>query len=224
MTSIVICTPTITKPYAAYLEALENSVPALDAAGIKHKLVFEVGSVYISWTRANMLMKGMETDADAFIFIDHDLSWEPEDLVRLIQQPGDVVAGTYRYKNDEVEYMGTWATESDNRPSVREDGTLIGYAIPAGFLKVTRAAVEKFKAAYPELIFGPKNEFVDLFNHGAHAGKWWGEDFAFARRWRDCGGDIALIPDLNITHHLGETAFPGNLHNFLRHQPGGDLA
>jgi hypothetical protein len=222
LTSVIFCTPTIKLPYPEYIEAMERSVPALDAAGIEHQLVLEVGSVYISWARANMLMKAMKTDADAFVFIDHDMSWKPDDLLNLIQQSGDVVAGTYRYKQDDVEYMGKWATDADNRPTVREDGTLIGYSIPAGFLKVTRTAVEKFTAAYPELTFGPEREYIDLFNHGAHDGLWWGEDFAFARRWRDLGEEVVLIPDLNLTHHLSDgRAFPGNLHEFLMAQPGG---
>ncbi len=224
MTSVILCTPTIILPYPAYIEAMERSVPALDAVGIKHQIVLESGSVYISWARANMLMKAMQTEADAFVFIDHDMSWQPEDLVKLIQHPGDVVAGTYRYKQDEVEYMGTWSTEEDHRPTIREDGTLKGHGVPAGFLKVTRVAVDKFKAAYPELIFGKDGEYLDLFNHGACDGLWWGEDFAFCRRWRDLGGDIALIPDLNLTHHLKDRAFPGNLHEFLLSRPGGSKA
>ena len=224
MTSVVFCTPTISLPYPAYIEAMERSVPALDAAGIQHQLVLEVGSVYISWARANMLQKALKTDADAFVFLDHDMSWQPEDLVRLIQHPGDVVAATYRYKKDDVEYMGTWAFGDDSRPTVRPDGTLIGYGIPAGFLKVTRTAVEKFKTAYPELKFGPDRDYIDLFNHGAHEGLWYGEDFAFARRWRDCGGEIVLIPDLNVDHHTKDQVFPGNLHEFLCRQPGGSKA
>lgn len=224
MTSVVICTPTISKPFDAYLNALEASVPALDEAGIRHQSVFRNGDVYISHARAFLLHKAMETDADAFVFIDHDLSWEPQDLVTLIQHPGQVAAGDYRFKQDAEEYMAKLFTGDDGRPVVRLDGTLRAHAVPAGFLKVTRAGVERFKAAYPELIFGPKDEFVDLFNHGAHMRMWWGEDFAFSRRWRDLGGEINLIPDLNITHHTADKAFPGNLHEFLLRQPGGRKA
>jgi glycosyltransferase involved in cell wall biosynthesis len=163
----------------------------------------------------------MKTDADAVVFIDHDLSWEPEDLVRLIQHPGDVVSGDYRFKYDNEEYMGRLVSGDDGRPVVRDDGTLKAHAVPAGFLKVTRAAVERFRKAYPELVYGPDGDYVDLFNHGAHAGLWWGEDYAFSRRWRDMGEEIYLIPDLNITHHLKDQAFPGNLHEFMLRQPGG---
>jgi hypothetical protein len=65
---------------------------------------------------------------------------------------------------------------------------------------------------------------VDLFNHGAHEGVWWGEDYAFSRNWLALGGELWIVPDLNLTHHGPDTVYPGNFHNFLRRQPGGDLA
>jgi hypothetical protein len=91
-------------------------------------------------------------------------------------------------------------------------------------MKITADAVNKFMTAYPELCYGPKyNLSVDLFNHGAHKGTWYGEDYAFSRNWIDCGGEIWTIPDLNIDHHSADEVFKGNLHTFLRKQPGGDL-
>ena len=63
---------------------------------------------------------------------------------------------------------------------------------------------------------------MDLFNHGAHKRVWWGEDFAFSRRWtEECGGDIWLVPDMNIDHHTADKAYRGNFHRFLLKQPGG---
>jgi hypothetical protein len=217
---IVFCTPTVTRPHSAYLDALEWSLPALEAAGIEHDAVFRVGDVYISHSRAHMLAKAMKTDAEAFVFLDYDISWRPSDLVRLIKHPGDVVAGDYRFKHWPEEYMAKVFTTDDGHPVVREDGTFKAHAVPAGFLKVTRVGVEKFRKAYPELQFGG-DEFIDLFNHGAHAGMWWGEDYAFSRRWRDMGEEIYLIPDLNITHHMKDRCFAGNLHEFMLRQPGG---
>jgi hypothetical protein len=62
---------------------------------------------------------------------------------------------------------------------------------------------------------------IDLFNHGAHEFVWYGEDYAFSRRFNDMGGQIWLIPDLEIAHHSAEEAFPGNFHEWLMRQPGG---
>lgn len=222
---VVFCTPTITKPYPQYLEAFEASLPLLDDAGYDHSVVFEIGNPYISGARATMLRKALDAKADIVVFIDHDLSWEPSALLDLIETDGDVVAGTYRFKKDEEEYMGGWHTYADARPAVRDDGCFRATRVPAGFLKITKEAVDRFMKAYPDLCYGPAfNASVDLFNHGAIDGVWYGEDYAFSKRWIDCGGEIALIPDLNINHHSGTTEFAGNLHEFMMRQPGGSKA
>lgn len=221
---VAIATPTITKPLPAYLDAMEASVPVLEAAGYEVKLVLEVGNPYISAARATMLRKAMNWPADIVAFIDHDLSWPPEDLLALVQAQGDVVAGTYRFKKAEEEYMGSWACDPNGRPLVRPDGNLVGCRIPAGFLKITKEGVDRFMQAYPDLCYGPRyNLSIDLFNHGARDGVWVGEDYAFSRRWLDLGGEIPIIPELQLDHHSATECFPGNVHQFLMRQPGGAL-
>jgi glycosyltransferase involved in cell wall biosynthesis len=219
---VVFCIPTLTEPYRQCLDALEASVAPLDAAGIEHQTVFEVGCPYISHARSTMLRKALDAKADAVVFIDHDLSWRPQDLVTLIQTNGDVVAGLYRFKKAEEEYMGVVRCSADGRPLVRpEDGAILADKVPAGFLKVTKEAVDRFMKAYPELTYGLAwSPSTDLFNHGAHQGVWYGEDYAFSRRWRDCGGEIFVVPDLDLTHH-GREPYPGNFHRFMLAQPGG---
>lgn len=218
--TVVLATPTLTRPRPEHLAAVGASVPALDTAGIGHQMVFEVGCPYISHARATMLRKALDAGAEAVVFIDHDLSWRPEDLVALIRTEGEVVAGTYRYKKDDEEYMGAIHCHPDGRPQVLPDGCIRADRVPAGFLKVTRAAVRRFMRAYPELVYGdPERPSVDLFNHGAHDGVWYGEDMAFSRRWRAIG-EIKLLPDLDLTHH-GDKAYPGNYHQFLLRCPGG---
>lgn len=224
---VAFCTPTISKPLPAYLDAMEASIPALEAAGIDHRMVFEIGSPYISAARATMLRKALDDGAETVVFLDHDLSWRPEDLVALVTTPGDVVAGLYRFKKDDEEYMGTLALDSAGRPRGRiAEGTttLVLHAerVPAGFLKITRQGVARFMRAYPELQYGDATSpHIDLFNHGAHEGVWWGEDYAFSRRWLGCGGELLIIPDLELNHHSADRAYAGNFHNFLMRCPGG---
>lgn len=222
MKKVVFCIPTITRPYSVTLDSLKASIPFLDAADYDHFMVTNVGNPYISAARAYMLRKAMDHKADIVVFIDHDLSWKPEDLLKLIETEGDVVAGTYRFKTDEEAYMGVIDDNADGTPKVRGDGCIKATRVPAGFLKITAGAVNQFMQAYPHLCYGPRfNLSVDLFNHGAHNGAWWGEDYAFSRNWIDCGGEIWLIPDLDLNHHTTEKAYNGNFHKFLLSQPGG---
>lgn len=221
---VIFCIPTTKKPYQATLDSLAASIPLIKEAGWEEGMVSEIGCPYISHARSTMLRKALDAKADVIVFIDHDVSWKPQDLLTLIETKGDVVCGTYRFKKDEEEYMGAVLSNADGTPLVRADGNLLAHSAPAGFLKVTKEAVNKFMTAYPDLIYGEKySPYVDLFNHGAHKGVWYGEDYAFCRNWRECGGEIVLIPDLDISHHTTEKEYVGNFHNFLRRQPGGDL-
>jgi glycosyltransferase involved in cell wall biosynthesis len=219
---VVFCIPTITRPHQATLDALAREAPLLDTAGWDHSMVSMIGCPYISAARANMLRQAMDAFADVVVFIDHDISWAPGNLVRLLETKGDVVAGTYRFKRDPESYMGEVLPGKDRRPQVRDDGAIKMFCIPAGFLKITRQGVNRFMEAYPELCFGHRfAPCVDLFNHGAHGWVWYGEDYAFSRRWIEKCGDIWCMPHLDITHHAGNIAYPGNYHSYLKREPGG---
>lgn len=231
-----------TGPHKKTRESLENAVPAIEAAGFtNHGFTYTAGNPYISGARAEITRKALDAKADIIVFIDHDVSFDPEDMVKLLKAEGDVVGGTYRCKVEEIQYMGAIYTHMvgvkcycgetdhaaimDGRPLIRKDGAIKARTLPAGFLKVTTTCLDKFMRSYPELCYGPQyNLSVDLFNHGAHEGIWWGEDYAFCRRWEDCGGENWLLPDLNIHHWEGDKAYEGNYHQFLLRCPGGSKA
>lgn len=213
---VVFCTPSLGGPTPAYINALEQSIPLIKSAGWQEAYVQELGCPYISHARATMTRKALDADADVIVYLDYDLSWRPEDLLRLVNTEGDVIAGIYRYKKDEVEYMGTLKERADGKPFVRLDGCIRGYRVPGGFLKVTRNAIRRIMKAHPELVYGDlEHPSIDLFHHGAHEGVWYGEDMAFSRRWIALGGEIWIIPDLDLHHHSKDRVFQGNYHEYL---------
>ena len=227
---VVFCTPSLGGPTAPYVKSLEASLPLIIEAGWEEGYVQELGNPYISAARMAMARKAIDAKADVLVFLDYDLSWEPQDLLTLIETEGDVVTGTYRYKDpNEEKYMGTWVTDNDGFPELRKsDGAIKTYLAPAGFLKVTKEALARFMRGYPELICGdPLFPQIDLFNHGARNGSWWGEDYSFCDRWTKLGGEIWTVPNLNINHHSSDhlrestTEYKGNLHEFLLKQEGG---
>jgi glycosyltransferase involved in cell wall biosynthesis len=219
---VVFCVPIVRRPYDQFIASLEASIPLIKAAGWEEELVQEINNPYISGARSTMLRKALDHGADVIVFLDYDLAWPAADLLKLIETKGDVVAGTYRCKIDDEQYMGTIFSGLDGSPIVRDDGCVKAHVAPAGFLKVTKEAVEAFMSAYPELCYGPKYHLsVDLFNHGAHGGLWWGEDYAFCRRWVDKCGELWILPDLSLTHWMADKPHPGNFHQFLLRQDGG---
>ena len=223
---VVFCIPIVGRPFDACIASLEASLPVIEAAGWSHGLVQILNCPYISAARANMLRAALDVKPTCVVFLDYDMEWRPEDMLKLLETEGDVVAGTYRPKIEPEEYMGTIETDAQHRPQVRaSDGAIRGKLIPAGFLKITPHAVDQFMVAYPELCYGPQyHSSVDLFNHGVHERIWWGEDYSFARRYRDKCGEIWIIPDINLDHHTKDKVYRGNFHQFLLRQPGGSAA
>ncbi len=222
---VVFCVPIVHMPYAACVQSLEASLPLVEAAGWSHGMAQILNMPYISAARATMLRAALDDKADVIVFIDYDVAWKPADMLSLIETDGDVVAGTYRCKIDEEQYMGTVETDANNRPVIRADGAIKAKLVPAGFLKVTKEAVDTFMVAYPELNYGPMyHQSVDLFNHGVHERVWWGEDYSFSRRWRDKCGDLWIVPNLDLDHHTKDKVYKGNFHKFLLRQPGGSEA
>ena len=230
---VIICIPTRDRPHDACLASLEAEAPLLDAAGWDNYIAAETGSPYISHARATMLRKALDKFPDAVVFVDDDVSWTPGAVVKLLQAKGDVVAGLYRFKTENVEYMGELRTGPSGRVMGNDDGLLVATKVPAGFLKLTIRAVDVLFDKYPALIYGkPWYPQIDLFNHGAHASifpsgssgrMWWGVDYAFSQRWIDTGEPLYVLPDLDLTHNGKDKAYPGNYHQHLLRCPGGAL-
>lgn len=219
---VAICCPFMERPTGPLLDSLEKAIPVIQAAGWQDLFVQEQGCPYISHARATMLRKALDKGAETIVFLDYDISFDPQDLLALIEAPDQVNAGTYRFKLEEEKYMATVFVDGNDCPVVREDGLIRADKVPAGFLKVTKVAVQRFMRFFPELLFGdPDHYSIDLFNHGAWKGVWYGEDYAFSRRWAELGGSIWLLPNLNLGHHSATKAYPGNFHEFLLAQPGG---
>ena len=221
---VVFCIPTITKPYQCLLDSLEAATRLIESKGYDTYMVVEVGCPYVSHARATLLRKALDAKADIIVFLDHDISFWPEDLLKLIETDGDYVCGTYRYKKDEVEYMGSLLTNPiDKTPLVREsDGALKAYSAPAGFMKITPNMVNLIIDKYPDLCYGDRHTpSIDLFRHGAYNYTWIGEDYMCSLRWIEAGQELFIVPDLNINHHTQDAEYKGNFHEFLLSCPGG---
>jgi hypothetical protein len=214
-------------PYPQTVDSLWNSVPLVEAAGFEHGFTYTAGNPYISGARAEITRKALDAKADIIVYIDYDVSWDPQDMVTLLKTEGDVVGGTYRCKVDHIQYMGaiyTYHGKNEGKPMSGRwlyQGAYSASRIPEDHT----AGIDNFMRAYPELCYGPQYSLsVDLFHHGAHEGIWWGEDYAFCRNYEAKCGKIWLIPNLNIHHWDGEKCFEGNYHEFLLACPGGSKA
>jgi len=191
----------------------------------------------ITRSRNTLVAKFLDTPtASHLMFIDADISFEPDQFFRLLEADKDFVAGLYPVKTIDWEavprrvvqgekldaagltYVGTLCTGTE----LRRDGDFVTakYA-GTGFQLIQRSVFDKLIEAHPELHFKkmhtlgkqvPQSDrLYALFDCliDPETGEYLSEDYSFCRRWRALGGEIWLDTKSKLTHS-GVQAFRGD--------------
>ena len=173
------------------------------------RIEFQVGS-FLPWNRDALTSRFLESKCSHMLCVDSDVGWTAADAKKLIEADVDVVSGCYAQKNPSRALYGQLLA--------RRNGELWeADHVPAGFLLLKRAAVERMVEAYPELQYSTGASkmwalWASLFEAGAN---YVGEDVAFCRRWRAIGGELWLHTGVTL-QHFGEFAYVPDLATTLR--------
>ena len=173
--------------------------------------------------------------ATHLLFVDADIAFEVEQVVRMLRFDRDVVAGMYPLKTIQwdadaaarahsgepldfapLRYVGV-PCEGEELES--RDGFVTGLFAGAGFLLVKRAAIRRMIQAFPETRYGAVHtQAVPASSPNQYAlfdcmidpdtGHYLSEDYAFCRRWRSIGGHVWLDTQGELTH-IGPHEFAG---------------
>lgn len=143
------------------------------------------------------------TDKDVFVFIDSDISFEPEDVSKLVadcERTEAVVSGIYVLKNGSNKIVAT----TDPSPEVtREDGLIPANWVGMGFCAIHRRALERM-GSFEERVQLPRpnglTEVWPFFIPMIHGGVYFGEDYAFCVRANKAGIPIFLDSTILVTH------------------------
>lgn len=211
--------------YSPYVISLAQTLGVLSKLGIEWDYLARPADFHVERAINNTLTELMERDdfTDVML-IDSDESWRPEDVVRLLLHPQEIVAGTYRMKNNDSEYVGSLKHEDGVPVGIMlQDGSALLEAerVAAGFLRVKISALRKWAAAYPDLVSDePDGRKVQFFNRMVatetdgkkivHC-----QDMAFSRRWREIGGRLWVDPMVRVDHWW-MTNHPGDYDKHLR--------
>lgn len=206
---IYIATPCMSgEVWVGYMKSAISTFMLLSKKGyeIQHDAMSACSNICVA--RNVMLQDFMDSKATAILFIDADLSWPAEAALRLIESPHDVIGGAYPAKQDQAGFL----------VKVRPGATRLLEAdgLPGGFLKITRRAVMKMQERFVDLkcTYKGDREMFTLFDNGIFDGEYLGEDFAFTRRWQQCGGKAFVDPDIEFEHY-GRKAWRGRLNDYV---------
>lgn len=201
------------------MRSLLHDTTSLMRRGDTVALLDHCQSSYIHYARAMMVAKFLASNSDVLVMIDHDVSWQADALLKIIDHPVDLCAGIYPKRAEPIEYPVRWIPEQD---LYAVNGLLEVEGVPGGFTKYSRACLEKMVEAYKDLNFvcseSPTGFLCDVFSDlRLGNGHKLSEDFAFCARWRSIGGQVWFDPEIRMGH-TGLKTFEGHLGEWLRNR------
>ena len=193
---------------------IDSALNLMLLAGIAGKHGFQMQIAHVSGcsilprARNTLIARFMQSDCTDFLFLDTDVVFTPEDIVRLmgLATNKDIVAGVYPKKNKEDE-LAVDLLYSDTGSPIIEPEFNIYEAVhaPTGFMLIRRHVIEKMMDAYPELMYGEKTENLvcyALFDFQLKNQAYYGEDYIFCQRARAIGLKVHIDPILSLGHKM----------------------
>jgi len=222
-----------------YLESVVCCIQELNALGIQVSLNTMANESLITRARNLMVSTFMENSRFThMLFIDSDVGFPPQAILDLLDADFDVSACPYPRKTYDFSKLDPHNPDPSQCTSYiinlfpsTEGPTASKLQVPVykhhfietcetgtGFMLVKRGALERMRAAYPELrhcldtVGENRNKMIDgFFDVMTEPGtrRYLSEDYAFCRRWRDMGGKVYLCTRHNLTH-TGNHIFRGD--------------
>jgi len=237
--NLVVATPCfggqISVLYAASLFKLQQRIRRYRDLNLK--ILFKDGDALITRARASLISQFLDDPgATHLLFVDADIGFEPERVIRLIECGAEMCAAIYPVKRIDWDRVRTtietarpnpaaaalkYVFEVDDPSAVVEKSGFVKVRYAGtGFLMIRRAALERMCAYYPQLQY-KRDHSVEVATASdkrfalfeciiAEDGTYLSEDFAFCKRWTDIGGEIWADLDSRLDH-IGPTAFCGDL-------------
>ena len=180
-----------------------------------------------------------KTDADYFMFIDADIEFDAQSVLRLLKSGHEVSVAVYPKKVVMWDQAREAVENGDERNMALLSSSLVanigatrrsvvnGFVEvldgPTGFMMISREALTKMHEHYPELNCKNDHQNRDFDEYCAifdcmidpESRRYLSEDYAFCRRWQQMGGKI--YADCNTTlGHVGNLPFSGCLNDRLK--------
>lgn len=199
--------------------AVINNMEILKRNGIGVHLHFETGCCYLPIARNNCVFKFMASDCTDMVFVDSDVAFQSDAIMKLISPDKDIVCGLYPFKLDTEGYPARLLANDDGTYKIDPYTGLVEIeGGPTGLMRIQRQVIATMQAKLPETecVNDQGESIFSLFDTGMQRGskQWFGEDYLFCLRWRDLGGKIWAEPDIEFDH-IGRKRYHGNYRKYM---------
>ena len=197
-----------------------NNMETLRKAGYEPSLTVQIGDCYIDQARNKLCQKFLGSDCDNMIFIDNDLQFDGDAMLKLMKAPENVqiVGGAYPYRNPNQEGWPIDIMVDENKVPVgdRVAGLIKCGHVPTGLMRISRKALEKMKDEGWKDQDGMYKFFrTGMLYKDRGDMRWWGEDVFFCKDANEKGVQVWCEPRINFSH-IGRHGTFGNYDEWLK--------
>ena len=231
---VYVATPCYDSMRVETCVSLLDTFSALGGSGVECKFK-SVKSSLVTHGR-NLLTCGfLDSGFDYMLFVDADVEFKPEAIMRMLVPKKDIVVTPYRVKNEpETPEYAVKFKDSTNIKIEPFDLVEIEEG-PAGLMLIHRGVYERLMDKHPELKInfdkatrdkmnkeiGAMEDAIDRYMYNfwdttfhLDTGEWKGEDLSFCSLARGMGTKIYANLDSWTTHH-GSRGWKGRFGDFL---------
>ena len=211
------------------MEGCFSSYLRYSMLAMKHDIPFSLDTMVneslVCRARNNLVAKFLANkDATHLMFIDADIAWEPESVLRLVLHDKGVVCGAYPMKSEPVRYVLNIIEDAQHHDPLYEVSTS-----GTGFMLIKREVIEALAAAMPELKYRDILKLGEQYEPHMYAlfdtiidenGHYLSEDWTFCKRVREVLKKPIWVDTGIKLDHLGTHRFRGdvgNLNNLVEH-------
>lgn len=204
----MLATVAYDSPDAGYTFSIAKSREALTEAGIESAYVLLTGNCHVDDARNDVVATFLESSCTDLVFLDADVIWDAQDLVKLCQFDVDVVGGVYPYRRegrDKMPFRSKPGAEIVN-------GLLEVSGLPTGFLRVRRYVLEDMQKDFYQ-----SRDFAAvplIFERTLEEGTRWGGDLNFCNK---LSVPIYAATEIRLGH-AARVVYEDSLGAFVRRQ------
>ena len=201
------------------MESCFSSYLRFSMLAMKHNIPFSVDTMVneslVSRARNNLVAKFLANPAATHLmFIDADIKWEPESVLRLLLHDKGVVCGAYPMKTEPIRYVLNILPNARHHPPLYEVNTS-----GTGFMLIKREVIEELAKIMPETKYRDSLNLGEQYEPHMYAlfntiidenGHYLSEDWTFCKRVREKLGKPVWIDTEISLDHVGTHRFKGN--------------
>lgn len=191
------------KVHVPFLNGILDTMHWCLTQGFDFQYCFQSGT-YLAMNRETLARKFLASKASLLLFVDSDIAFNKDDIIRLIASNVDVVSGVYRYRVPLKNRHPVVGKALDGGP-IDLNGEELQRCefVPGGMLLIRREVIEKM---YEKHTYIFNQGFLNLSDPTSIEKDFEGEDLHFCKNWRGLGGEIFINTKVRVGH-IGEYTY-----------------